>query len=184
MKTITRLALVRRLLKRKGAYPATIVSLTKETRLRAKSADGTPNPLWKAHKEGRLLKRSLVNGFINWIYGNSVNNQRMREEQPLDADGTVKHFEPLPRSWGERVVGTPFVRHNGGIYLELMVKKSLEHRYELDGEPIDRKEIEPFLAVKKESSRQETAKPILCRDYALPNILEMHTDGEILVLKD
>ena len=183
---MTRLALVKRLLKHKGARVVTIVSLTKESRMRAKM-NGVENPYWQAHKEGRLLKRSLVNGMVNWIYKNSVNNQRVREGQPLTEDGAVKHFEPLKRSWGERVEGTPFVRHNGGIYLEVKVEKSLKHQYELDGVPIADELIRPFLASKKESSRQETEKPIYCRDYKLSkgeesSIVEVHTDGEILVL--
>ena len=188
MKSITRLALVKRLLKYKGARVVTIVSLTKESQMRAKM-DGVANPYWKAHKEGRLLKRSLVNGMINWIYANSVNNQRMREEQPLTEDGAVEHFIPHARAWGERVKGTPFVRHNGGIYLEVKVEKSLGHQYELDGKPIADELVKPFMAEKKESSRQKTDKAIYCRDYTLSgpkgsSILEMRTDGEVLTLTD
>ncbi len=166
---ISRTQLIKNLLTRKGAFPATIVAVTKVHNLRAKM-DGVANPLWLAHKAGRLLKRSRVNGMINWIYGNSVNYQRVREEQPLTDDGAVEHFEPAPRKWGERVKGTPFVRHNNGIYLEVKVERSLEHRYELDGKPIDASEVEPFIADTKESARQKTDKAIYCRDYALGNI--------------
>lgn len=182
---ISRMRLIYNLLTRtrKGCFPATIVSLTKEGQLRAKM-DGVANPLWKAHKEGRLLKRSEVNGMINWIYGNSVNNQRIREGQPLNEEGAIKHFEPLPRTWGERVKGTPFVRYNGGIYLEVKVERSLEYHYELDGKPIDKELVIPFRAAKKESSRQETDKAIYCRDYAIGNILEMRYDGNVLQLVD
>lgn len=185
MKTITRHELIRRLLTRKGAFPATIVGLTKEHNLRAKM-DETPNPFWQAHKEGRLKKRSLVNGMVNWIYGNSVNNQRVREGQPLTEDGAVEHFVPHPRMWGERVQGTPFVRHKGGIYLEVKVERSLGFQYELDGEPIDSAEVLPFVAKKKESARQQVDKPVICRDYGLSgnllSIQEIRYDGEILQL--
>jgi len=187
MKTITRFELVRDLLARNSsAFPATIVALTKEHNLRAKM-DGVPNPFWQAHKDGRLKKRSEVNGFLNWIYANSVNNQRMREEQPLTPDGHIEHFEPLPRAWGHRVKGTPFVRHTnkGGdklIYLELKVERSLEWRYEIDGEPVDKAEVLPFVAKKKESSRQKTEKAIYCRDYLLSNVLEIRYGGEIYSL--
>jgi len=187
MKKITRFELVRDLLARNAsAFPATIVALTKEHNMRAKM-DGTPNPYWKAHKEGRLLKRSEVNGFLNWIYGNSVNNQRVREGQPLTAAGDVEHFEPLPRAWGHRVKGTPFVRHTNKageklVYLELKVERSLEWRYELDGQPIDKDKVLPFVAEKKESSRQGTEKPIYCRDYQLSNVLEIRYGGEIYSL--
>lgn len=182
MKKISHIQLVKDLLKKKGAYPVTIVSVTQEHNLRASNDEGK-NPYWAAHKAGRLLKRSEVNGMLNWSYGNSVNNQRVREGQPLLEDGIhIEHFEPLPRSWGERVPKTPFVRHKGQVYIEMKVQKSLNWRYELDGEPIDKELILPYVAKKKESARQRVDNPIILRDYKLENILEIRYNNEIYSL--
>lgn len=188
MKKITRTRLVYDLLSRKSnAFPATIVGLVEISNFRAKM-DGTPNPYWKAHKEGRLLKRSEVNGFLNWTYANSVNNQRDREQQPLTPDGDVEHFVPMPRIWGHRVKGTPFVRHTikktgeKRVYLELKVERSLQYRYELDGKPIANELVEPFIAEKKESSRQGTKKRIYCRDYQVKNVLQITYDRQTYVM--
>ena len=181
MKNISKFKLIKSLLSRKAsAFPATIVARTKENSLRAKR-DGVENPYWTAHKEGRLVKVSRVNGFLNWIYANSVNRQRDRE-------GHTEEFTAEPRKWGERVKGTPFVRHTNKagerkVYLELKVENSLDSWYELDGEKIDRNLIVPFLAPRKESARQETEKPIICRDYSLDNVVSINYGGESYALE-
>jgi hypothetical protein len=69
-----------------------------------------------------LTKVSIVNGMGGWIYENSVNNQRVREEKEPD-------FSAYPRRWGERLRGTPFVTYQDKLYLELKVQKRLEEQY-------------------------------------------------------
>lgn len=145
---------------RKGTSFVTIVAVT-DPRMRKRD-----NPY-----AGRVQKRSTVNGAIGWIYQNSVNRERVREE--LEAD-----FESFPRKWGERIKGTPFVEHKGKTYLELKVEKSISTEYLLDGEVIDKSVIEEWLPKRKpEGERQQVENPVILRDYDLSNIKEISFDG-------
>jgi hypothetical protein len=88
---------------------------------------------------GRIEKKSVVNGMVNWDYTNAVNKQRMREGTPMIPVVTVKVgdtvttllpgdtlpaslvdakietavelFNAEKRSWGQRIEKTAFVRH-------------------------------------------------------------------------
>lgn len=148
------------LMERKGTSFVTIVAVT-DPRMRKRD-----NPY-----AGRVQKRSSVNGVVGWIYQNSVNRERVRED--LEAD-----FEAHPRKWGERIKGTPFVEHKGNTYLELKVERVLSTEYLLDGEPVDREVIAEWLPARKaEGARQEVENPIILRDYRLDSITEITFDG-------
>ena len=95
MPALSKSELVDHLMGLRGAKFTTIVAET-DPRMRK-----TGNPYVGATKISR------VNGVVNWIYQNAVNNQRCRENQPLD-QGEVEHFEPEPRKWGTRL------RHDSG----------------------------------------------------------------------
>lgn len=153
---------------RAGCQAVTIVAATVPTMRK------TGNPFYdRETKTFSILKRSRTNGLINWIYQNSVNNQRLRE-------GLEPDFEPEPRQWGKRIRGTPFVVHDGKIYLELKVQKSLEHGYfSTDGKPIHESEIRPFLSEKAEGLRQGVDNPVILRDYRINNIEQITFGGQI-----
>lgn len=60
-------------------------------------------PKLKGGKKNRLhglQKVANVNGTINWIYENAVNNQRGREAEEGEL---IEAFEALPRTWGQRL---------------------------------------------------------------------------------
>ena len=116
---------------RKGTQFVTIVAVT-DPRMRKRD-----NPYI-----GRVQKRSTVNGAIGWIYQNSVNRERARED--LEPD-----FEAFPRKWGERIKGTAFGEHNGNTYLELKVEREIATEYLLDGAPVERSVIEEWLPASK-----------------------------------
>lgn len=129
---------------------------------------------------GRTVKQSRVNGMICWTYAVSVNNQRQREANPqtVEEAHAVPVFIPEPRKWGERVPNTPLVNHKGKVYLELKVERVLETCYLIDGQTADPEVLRPFLKTKQEGRRQEVAKPVVLRDYALENIKGIQFQGE------
>lgn len=170
MATMTKADLVSNLMSRKGAFFSTIVA---ETDPRMKK---TGNPYVGA------MKISQINGLFNWIYQNSVNRQRIKENQPLDAAGEVEHFEPAPRKWGTRIkrtdgTVTPLVEHKGQYYLEMKVERSLGYEYRKDGAVIDPKVVEAFLPERKEGARQEVDNPVILRDYSIDSIRQITLDG-------
>lgn len=157
---------------KRGAFFVTIVAST-DARLKK-----TGNPFKGVRKVAR------VNGLLNWIYANSVNNQRVRENTPTNDEGEVIQFIAEPRKWGERVRradGTisPFVQHKDSIYIELKVQRSLGYQYfDADGNELTAEQVAPFLPARSESSRQEVENPVILRDYDLANIIGITFDGE------
>lgn len=146
----------------------------------------TGNPWWDPIKKTwSIRKTSHVNGMINWSYQNAVNNQRMREDKPLNPDGSVEHFVPLPRSWGERIEGTPFIKHKDKLHsIELKVERSVEHHwYDSAGNEVPEDQVKPFYPKKSESSRQGVDKKIRLRDYKIDNIHTIRMNGEEYSIK-
>jgi hypothetical protein len=177
MATMTRSDLVEKMKGRKGAFFVTIVAETDPRLLK------TDNPYVGTTKISR------VNGLLNWIYENAVNNQRFRENQPLDNNGEVEQFTALPRKWGVRVkredgTVTPLVEHKEKQYLELKVQQSLGYEYRLNGQTIEPEKVEPFLPKRKEGARQEVDNPVILRDYSLENIHQITLDGVVYEITD
>lgn len=149
----------------KGAQPATIVAVTTPTMTK------TDNPYM-----GRVNKMQMTNIFINFIYENSVNRQRLREDETPD-------FVAHPRKWGQRITGTPLVEHKGKFYLEAKVEKVFDSVYYIDGAQADTKLLTPFLPTKHSNAdHQGVEKEIIVRDYSLDNIREIKMLGEHYII--
>ena len=169
---ITLNALKDRLASVRGAKIITFTALTKPSGMRK-----TGNPY------ATCMKESRVNGIINWSYEKAVNNQRLRESQPMDDFGNVEAFHAAPRQWGQRVRGTPFVEHNGTFYLEVKVQNALGHRYLFEEQVIEAEHIKPFLPNRdNEGIRQEVDNIIILRDYKLESIKQVILDQEVLTV--
>ncbi len=163
--TMTRRQLIDALRKQKGATPVTVKTRT------VPKMRKTGNPFWD-----KVVKVSRVNGFANWVYANSVNRQRGRENKVAD-------FVPEPRQWGTRIAHTPLVEHKGNFYLELKVEKSYEHEYLWikNNEPLDDyelTELEKFLQKSSKSRTQQTDKEIILRDYRMDSIVGITMNGQ------
>ena len=169
MATIKQSDLVSTLMARRGCFFATIVAETDPRMVK------TGNPYRGA------MKWAKVNGLGNWVYENSVNNQRMREHQPLDSAGEVEAFVSHPRKWGTRIrradgTVTPLVFHKGLHYFEMKVQRCLGYEYRLAGSTLDTKAVEAFLREQKESSRQGLDEPVILKDYTITNIRAITMD--------
>lgn len=157
----------------KGCRPVTLIAETTPDLVAG-------NPFGK-----RLRKLAQVNGMIGWNYANAVNNQRCRENQPLDNQGNVEYFSPKPRKWGKRLKHkdgslSALVEHKGQKYLEVKVQKSLQHLYFLDGKPVNHDVVKPWLRKTTEGKRQKVKRPVILRDYAIHNIKMLAIDGQLL----
>lgn len=152
---LSRTDLVDRLRTLRGATFATVTLRTEPDMVR----DG--NPYYR-----RTIKVSRRNVTLNYIYGNAVNRQRVRE-------GSDPDFVPQPRRWGRRIEGTTLVEHRGEYYLEIKVERVLSYHYEVDGLPVENATIEPFLKDKGEGDRQELIKPVIHRDPKIANVAEI-----------
>ncbi len=192
-------ALRDRLFTLNGATMVTMVARTKPDMIGGKSC-----PL------AGLEKLARVNGVINWHYGKAVMKQRVKESQPLDADGSVKQFVPKPRSWGVRLFEEmqradkferllPLVAKNWTgklitlgqlqalpveeLYLEYKPERSLSYMYFLNGKVIEKDEAHKHIRPSYQPKTQETDKEIRLRDYKLTNIIQLTMQGQTFIVK-
>lgn len=89
---------------------------------------GKKNPL--NGRVQKLVERSSVMVFQNKNsngYENMINRRLESEGQ------SAASFEVGPRKWGQRIPETPFVEHNGQMYLEVIFLNPGEVSYLLDG---------------------------------------------------
>jgi hypothetical protein len=162
MVTITRDNLERMLHGIKGTTFATIVVETE--------------PRVKAAMKGRIKKWSKVNVCLGFIYQNSVNRQRLREE-------LENNFVPAARRWGVRLEGTPLVHHKGSVYLETKVEKSLDTQYYLDDTPVEYDDVAEYLPKRDSDSRQGVQKEVILRDYKLESIRKINVKNMEYTIK-
>jgi len=62
-------------------------------------------------------------------------NKRLAEE------GKSSDFTVGPRTWGTRIKNTPFVEHNGEMYLEVIFLRAGDVSYHRDGVAVDKRDI-------------------------------------------
>jgi len=162
MKQITKQQLAEKLMQLRGNSYMTLHTRT----------DATPKKTGNPYK--KIEKIAKVKVQAGFKYKNSVDNQAEREG--------VEAQEVKPRSWGERINGTPLVFYKGRHYLEAKVEQVLEDVvYLADGEEVEKVDIEHLLPAKKaESSTQSNLKKkIILRDYKMESIKKAAFGGEV-----
>ena len=113
-----------------------------------------------------VRKVSHLNVMIGFDYSNAVNNQRTREEIETE-------FKSAPRRWGERI-DLKTVGHKGKVYLTTATLNHYSTEYQDEkGNEIPSDLIAPHLPKKSTSSRQETEKKIIYRDFDASNVTEI-----------
>lgn len=144
---------------RQVSDPATVTLVTRT----APDMRKTDNPYY-----GRLEKRSVMVAEVNYDYGQAVNDQRER-------DGLPRDFTPGPRPWGKRVGGTCLIEHKDMLYLDARIVSVAATIYLLDGKPIERRIVEPWL---RDRNKEETKGPgVIVRTINLAHIDELTIGG-------
>jgi hypothetical protein len=107
---------------------ASFISIDTETEVKLKG--GKSNPF-----QGRVTKRST--GHRVMVFQNKKSNayenmvfRRLEKEGKNPAS-----FQLGERAWGKRIPETPFIEHNGGIYLEVIFLGAGKSELLVDGKP-------------------------------------------------
>jgi len=132
---------------------------------------GKKNPM-----QGRIQKHmtgAQVMAFEN-KYSNGYENMVRRR---LEKEGKSPDFEVGVRKWGERVAGLPIVAHKGKRYLEVIFLKSGKVCYTLDGNPIEKSDIEG-LPEKQEGGQGGLSDTVQIRTFAVANVTRLTANGE------
>ncbi len=132
----------------------------------------TGNPFYdSAIKDFNIRKIAEVNGAIQFNYEAAVNRQLVREGQEAD-------FTAQAPTWGNRVGSSCVIEHKEQYYFYVKVEKSLGYAYvNLQGLPLDTKEVNKWLKSRKPSDTQGTDKEIMVRKYAIANLVAITING-------
>jgi hypothetical protein len=153
---------------KKGAKVVTLVTYTSPSM--NKKVNGELNPFY----DQNVMKRAWTNGVVGYWYARSVNRQREREGNEAD-------FEALPHLYTEHEPGSILTYHRedrGRLYLPMKIQTVLGYQYEIDGEVQDTNEIDPWIRGYKPSTRQETDKPVIHKNYLVENITDIKVLGD------
>ena len=90
----------------------------------------------------------------------------------------------MPRSWGQRVKGTPLValvtcEGQTLLYLEIKVQsRTTAYRDRTTGELIAVGQLMPYLIPPAKAARQQLNRDIVLRDFRLDHIAELRIDAQ------
>jgi hypothetical protein len=116
--------------------------------------------------QGRIQK--VTTGAIGILY-TSGKGYFEKVNEGLIAEGKAPDFEPKPRAWGVRVEGTPLIEHKENFYLDVVFESPGETQYFLDGEKIEREDIEG-LEDKKEGEQGGLEEKVYIRTISLESL--------------
>lgn len=138
-----------------------------------KLSGGRANP-----HQGRVAK--LTRGLRVQLFTNANKNayEAMVNRRRV-AEGNQEPFKVAPLQWGRHVPGTPYIEHNGNLYIQMICHNPGESVYLLDGKETP-KELIQGLPKPQGSGRQdlEDENKVTVRTFKLSSIRAARMMGE------
>lgn len=144
-----------------------------DTLTAVKLRGGRKNPM-----QGRVTKQMTGAQVMCFSNQNGSAYEAMVRRRLEQEGKSADDFQLSPRAWGTRIEGTPFVEHNGRHYLEVIFLRAGAVQFLLDGQPIDREDIEGL----EEGSAGEQGgleNKVIIRTFALEGITALRANGEV-----
>lgn len=113
-----------------------------------KLAGGKKNPL-----QGRVSKKVVGSNVMVFQNKNGSAYESMVNRR-LAKEGKSATFEVGPRVWGTRIANTPFVEHNGELYLEVIFLHAGKKELLIDGQPVAKGVTIEGLPAEREESEE------------------------------
>lgn len=150
-----------------GVRGGTFISI--DTVTPVKLTGGKKNPF-----QGRVTKKVTKSNCM--IFTNSTTNAyENMVNRRLNKEGKAMAFSVGPRSWGERIENTPFVEHNGQLYLEVIFLSAGEREMLVDGRPY-RGSIEGMVDNEQSGEQGGLSDKVIIRTYNVANITSITVD--------
>ena len=111
-------------------------------------------------------------------YDNMVKRRLLAEGKDPDL------FKLSPRAWGTRLQGTPLVEHKGALYLEVIFLASGQTSYTLDGQPIDKADIQGLNDKPVEGKQGSLEDKVIIRTFKLDSITRLSIGEHSYTAKD
>ena len=149
------------------------IAITTETIV--KLPGGKKNPL-----QGLVTKRTTGSNVM--VYQNkTTNTYENMVNRRLEKEGkNPGSFSVGPRAWGTRIPNTPFVEHNGQMYLEVIFLHCGEVKYFVGENQIDPSTLD--LTEKEEGEQGGLNNKVILRCFNVSNIKEITINKQHFVL--
>lgn len=152
----------------------TIISI--DTVTIPKLSGGKKNPMQGA------VRKVMVGGNVMVFTNKNSNGYENMVNRRLTAEGKdPASFELGARAWGTRLTGTPFVEHNGAMYLEVIFLRPGKVRYEHGVRQISQAEVQG-LEQKDEAEQGGLNNKVIIRTFKADSISSITIDGQRHVL--
>ena len=151
-----------------------------DTLTEVKLKGGQDNPM-----QGRVQKRMTGGRVMVFQNKNSNAYENMVERRLLQEGKNPASFQLSPRSWGERIPETPFIRHENKKthivkhYLEVIFLQAGDVEYLLDGNVVPKASIQGLEDREDNPDGQGGLdNKVIIRTYAVDSLTRVRTDGQ------
>jgi hypothetical protein len=136
---------------------------------------GKKNPM-----QGKVTKHTANNMVMLFTNQNSSGYENMVKRRLENEGKDSASFTLGKLPWGSRIEGTPFIENKGKYYIQAIFNKPGKSEFFLDGQPIQKDEIEGLEDKTNESPNQglEEDNRVVVRTFALDNIKAIRVLGE------
>lgn len=149
------------------------VPVVRKTLTEARGANAVANPHY-----GRILKHGIGHNVM--VFQNKKSNayENMVERRLINEGKDPTSFQLSPRSWGQRIDGTPFVEHKDKLYLEVIFLKPGLSFYSLDGVRTDTEVLQGLTLDREEAMQGGLENKVVIRSFAFDSIKKVTIDGQ------
>lgn len=144
-----------------------------DTITEVKLTGGKSNPF-----QGRVTKASNGNSVQVFTNKNSNAYKNMVERRLVAEGKNPDDFKLGERAWGKRIPNTPFVEHNGALYLEVIFLKPGDTTLLLDGLPYTGKkeDITGYPVDKEPTGQGGLENQVVIRTFKADSIKRLRVD--------
>ena len=149
------------------------------------SIDTITTPTLKGGKSNPMqgkIRKVMIGANVMVFTNKHVNGYEAMVNRRLEKEGfDPGSFQVGPRAWGKRIDGTPFVEHNGQLYLEVIFLRPGKVHFMYGARPIDRSEI-IGLDEKEEAHQGGLRNKVIIRTFKADSIEAITINGQRHVL--
>jgi hypothetical protein len=133
-----------------------------------------------------LVQKTNLSSNVMVFQNKSQSAYGAKVQRHLEKCGkAASDFVLSPRTWGERIEGTPIITHKGTFYLEVIFIKSGAVSYTLEGTPIAKEDIEGIkVSTGGAQGGLEDSEKVIIRTYKFDSIVSFRLNNEAYIIEN
>jgi hypothetical protein len=139
---------------------------------------GKKNPM-----QGQIRKVTIGNNVMVFQNKNTNAYENMVERRLIGEGKDPTAFQLSPRSWGRRIEATPFIEHNGAMYLEVIFLRAGVTHYEHGVRPIDKEMIEGLNEKAVEAEQGGLDNKVVIRSFKFDSVRAVKVNGVLHIIR-